>query len=201
MKRVVLLVCLFAMTGTAVAGFSIGFNQVKMPVYVDPDDFELMTEEMNLLRLGGMFSSDFRVEGYVGYIKETYETDPALIPAVEQEASGMAFGGGGYYVMEAPANTSFSIGARFLYSSTTVEQSGAAWKLETTAWCLDPLMRVDFAIPGAEQLAFFTEYGFRYAKATSVETISGVQNTIDYTWSGLHTYAPPNVLAGVYYIF
>ncbi len=113
----------------------------------------------------------------------------------------MGFGAGGYYVIEAPANTSFSIGARFLYGSSSVETTPGAWKLETTAWCLDPLMRIDFAIPGAEQLAFFTEYGFRYANATSTETISGVQNTIDYTWTGFSTYAPPNILAGAYYVF
>jgi hypothetical protein len=201
MKRVITLLCLLSLAGTAAAQFSIGFNTVKMPTYVDPDDFYVATEDMYMLRIGSMLSPEFRIEGYVGYMKETFETDPPLVPAVEQEGSGMGFGAGGYYVIEAPANTSFSFGARFLYASVNVEESASAWELETTAWAIDPLMRIDFAIPGAERLAFFTEFGFRYANATSTETIAGVQNTIDYKWSGFQTYAPENVLAGAYYVF
>ena len=199
MKRVFVLVCLLAFAGTAFAGFSIGFNQTEIPVMVDVSYGEVYAEDMYMLRFGAMASPEFRLEGYVGYMKQTFELDPQPTVPVELEGSAMAFGGGGYYVVEAPANTSFSMGARFLYGTSNFEAGTTEY--ETTSWCLDPLMRIDFAIPGAEQLAFFTEYGFRYASATGTTTVSGVQSTTDDKWSGLATYSPPNVLAGAYYIF
>jgi hypothetical protein len=146
-----------------------------------------------------MASEDFRIEAYVGYEKQTYELDPQPTVPVETTGSGTVFGAGGYYIIAAPANTSFSIGARFLYATTNIDEG--ATEYETTSYAIDPLMRVDFAIPGAERLAFFTEYGIRYAKATMKTTTGGVASTTDLVWSGLATYAPPNILAGVYYIF
>lgn len=199
MKRVLTLICLLAFAGSAFAQFSLGFNQVEIPTYVSVSGGMLYTEDMNMLRIGSMFSPQFRVEGYIGYMKETFELDPQPATPVEYEGSGMAFGAGGYYVIEAPANTSFSFGARFLYGTSTWE--AGTDETETTAWSLDPLMRIDFAIPGAERLAFFTEYGFRYANATSTFTDAGVQDPTDYKWSGFETYAPSNILAGAYYVF
>jgi hypothetical protein len=200
MKRVLLLACLLAMTGTALAGFSIGFNQTKIPTNVyDVVGGDIWVEDIYMLRLGAMFSPEFRVEGYIGYMKESFEEDPPAITPVEYEGSGMVFGAGGYYVIEAPANTSFSFGARFLYGSVNME-SGIN-QAETKSWCLDPLMRIDFAIPGAEQLAFFTEYGFRYANATSTYTSGGTQSPTENKWTGFQTYAPSNIIAGAYYVF
>lgn len=200
MKRVFTLACLLALTGTAFAQFSLGFNRTEIPVNVyDVEGGDLWTSDISLIRIGSMLSPDFRVEGYIGYMKESFEHDPAPATPIEYEGSGMAFGGGGYYVIAAPANTSFSFGARFLYGSVSLESG--VYEAETTSWSLDPLMRIDFAIPGAEQLALFTEYGFRYASATSSYTSSGVQDPTDSKWSGFQTYAPANVLAGAYYVF
>ncbi len=200
MKRVFSLVCLLALTGTAFAGFSIGFNNTLIPVNVyNVTGGDLWTEDIYMLRLGFMASPDFRLEGYVGYMKESFEEDPPATTPVEFEGSGMIFGAGGYYVIAAPANTSFSIGARFLYGSVKMESG--VYEAETKSWCLDPLMRIDFAIPGAERLAIFTEYGFRYANATSTYTASGTQDPTENKWTGFQTYAPANVLAGAYYVF
>jgi len=199
MKRVLLLACLLAMTGTALAGFSIGFTNIEIPWMVDGTNGDVSLEEINLIRFGAMASADFRIEGYAGYAKSTYDLDPPPVGFTESTGSGLVFGAGGYYVIEAPANTSFSLGARFLYAKTTVEYSTT--EMETTSYAIDPLMRIDFAIPGAERLAFFTEYGFRYAKATMKTTVGGVASTTDDVWSGLSTYAPPNILAGAYYVF
>ena len=203
MKRVFLLVCLLAMTGTAFAGFSIGFTSVEVPWMVNGTNGFVEMEDMYLVRLGAMASTDFRIEGYVGYEKQTYELDPQTAGTIELTGSGTVFGAGRYYIIAAPANTSFSIGARFLYCMINVDggTSAVPVEYETTSYAIDPLIRVDFAIPGAERLAFFTEYGFRYAKATMKTTAGGVAGTTDDVWSGLATYAPPNILAGVYYIF
>jgi hypothetical protein len=196
MKRVFLLICVLAFAGTAFAGFSIGFKQTLIPTYVNTTG-DLTTDDMYMLRVGAMASPDFRIEGYLGYMKYSFEIDPA-VAASEYDGSAMVFGAGGYYVIEAPANTSFSIGAQFLYGKTSRE-TGNVDGPETTSWSLDPLMRVDFAIPGAERLAFFTEYGIRYANATT--TVEATAGDTDYKWSGWKTYSPTNILAGAYYVF
>ncbi len=197
MKRVFLLICVLAFAGTAFAGFSIGFKQTPVPTSVSLGEDGLKTEDVYLLRLGAMASPQFRIEGYLGYGTEHYELDP-VVAGAEYDGSVMVFGAGGYYVIEAPANTSLSIGAQFLYGKTSGEY-GTSWDAETTSWSLDPLMRIDFAIPGAERLAFFTEYGIRYANATTTYTEG--TTVIDRVWSGWQTYSPPNILAGAYYIF
>ncbi|MCD4670302.1 MAG: hypothetical protein K8S14_07640 [Actinomycetia bacterium] len=196
MKRVFLLICVLAFAGTAFAGFSIGFKQTPIPTYVS-SGLNLQLEDVYMLRIGAMASPQFRLEGYLGYGSEHFEIDPST-PTADWDATVMVFGAGGYYVIAAPANTSFSIGAQFLYAKTTSEVSGVD-NPETTAWSLDPLMRIDFAIPGAERLAFFTEYGIRYANATTTDD-SGT-TSVDYKWSGWQTYSPPNILAGAYYVF
>jgi hypothetical protein len=196
MKRVFTLVCLLAFAGTAFAGFSIGFKQVELPTFVD--DGDMYTMDMNLLRIGAMASPQFRIEGYLGYAKETYEWEEGT-ETVNLDGSAYVFGAGGYYVIEMPANTSFSIGAQFLYGSSSSEYESVEGP-STSAWCLDPLMRIDFAIPGAERLAFFTEFGGRYANATTTVEVVGADD-IEYKWNGLQTYAPDNILAGAYYVF
>ncbi len=199
MKRVFVLICLLAFAGTAFAGFSIGFNSVEVPWLISGTTGDLETEDVYLIRFGAKASPEFRIEAYLGYEKQTYELDPQPAVPVESTGSGTVFGGGGYYVIADPANTSFSIGVRFLYAATKIEQGTTDY--ETTSYAIDPLMRIDFAIPGAEQLALFTEYGFRYAKATMKTTVGGTASAVDDVWSGLATYAPPNILAGAYYIF
>lgn len=196
MKRVFLLICVLAFAGTAFAGFSIGFKQTPIPTYVTPG-LNLVLEDVYMLRFGAMASPDFRLEGLIGYGTEHFEIDPS-VTTMDWDGTVMVFGAGGYYIIAAPSNTSFSIGAQFLYAKTTSEDSGYD-EPETTAWSLSPLMRIDFAIPGAERLAFFTEYGIRYANATTTDD-SGTTN-VDYKWTGWQTYSPPNILAGVYYIF
>ena len=199
MKRVFLLICVLAFAGTAVAGFSIGFKQTPVPTYVGISGgyTYLELEDVYMLRVGVMASPDFRLEGYVGYGTEHYELDPA-VTGEEYDGNVMVFGAGGYYIIAAPANTSFSIGAQFLYGKSSYEVAGVDGP-ETSCWSLDPLMRVDFAIPGAERLAFFTEYGIRYANATTTTTVGTTSS--DAKWSGWQTYGPPNILAGVYYVF
>jgi len=200
MKRVFLLICLLAFAGTAFAGFSIGFKQTEIPVYVyaGSGGNGLELDNMYLLRVGAMASPSFRIEGYLGYAKQSFEINPAETVNADLEGSMMVFGAGGYYVIETPANTSFSIGAQFLYGKSSYEVGGNDGP-ETSCWSLDPLMRIDFAIPGAERLAFFTEYGIRYANATTTDD-SG-STSVDYKWSGWQTYSPPNILAGAYYVF
>ncbi len=194
MKRVFLLICLLAFAGTAFAGFSLGFKYTDFPVGIYAT-YDPVLEDMYMLRFGAMASPSIRVEALLGYSTYSFETDP---DAIDYSGTMYVFGGGGYYVLEAPANTTFSIGAQFLYGKTTGEEDSVD-EPETTTYSLSPLMRIDFAIPGAERLAFYTEYGIRYASVTT--TVEDVAGDIDYKWTGWHTYSPRQILAGVYYVF
>ncbi|MBD3277326.1 MAG: hypothetical protein GF388_03415 [Candidatus Aegiribacteria sp.] len=203
MKRVVLIVCLLAIAGTSFAGFSIGFKHTEFPTQVvtyTTGDWGIYLDDMYLLRFGAMASPQFRLEGLVGYAKESYEIDPSNESYPDYDGSMMAFGGGGYYVLEMPANTSFSIGLQVLYGTSSYEQ-GSDNGPDTKVLSVDPLMRIDFAIPGAERLAFFTEYGIRYAQVTTTWEGTGGADDVDLKWSGYQTYSPANILAGAYYVF
>ncbi len=195
MKKIITLACLFAFTGVAFAGFSLGFKRTEVPYEVH--QASLSTMDVNMLRVGAMASPSFRIEGCVGYVSNTFEWEDNGND-MDATGSGYVLSGGGYYVVKAPANTSFSMGAQLIYAAISTEYNGTDGP-STTALCIDPLMRIDFAIPGAEKLAFFTEYGFRYARATTEIDTSGTDH--EYKWSGLKTYAPGSVLAGVYYVF
>jgi len=194
MMRIFAAVALLTLAGAAFGGFSLGFKYTEMPAYVD-DEGDLTLQDMYMLRFGAMASPDFRVEALLGYAKESWEMDPG---ESDSDGSMLALGGGGYYVIADPANTEFSFGGQFLYGKSTDEENGED-QPETSVLSISPLMRIDFAIPGAERFALFTEYGIRYASVTTTtETPSG---DVDSKWSGYQTYSPMEILAGAYYTF
>jgi hypothetical protein len=191
MMRILAAVALLALAGSAFGGYSLGFKHAWVPG--DATGGEMTN--MYMLRFGAMVSPQFRMEGLLGYNKWSSDTDPG---DTEQENTTWALGASGYYLVANPANTQFSIGGQFIYAKNTSEDDGVDGP-ETTGFVLSPVMRVDFAIPGAERFALFTEYGIRYYSATTT-TESGGQE-VDNNWSGYQIYAPTNILAGVYYVF
>ncbi len=191
--RIFAAVALLALAGAAFGGYSLGFKYGSVPGYVS--GASLYTQDMAMLRFGAMASPSFRVEGLLGYDKQSYEMDPG---DDEYDAAVWAIGGSGYYLIADPANTQFSFGGQFIYSKTTTESDGEDGP-ETSAYSISPLMRIDFAIPGAERFALFTEFGIRYYSATT--TTEAGEADVDETYSGYRTQAPENILAGAYYIF
>ncbi|MFO7949744.1 MAG: hypothetical protein R6U36_05170 [Candidatus Fermentibacteraceae bacterium] len=191
--RIFAAVALLALAGAAFGGYSLGFKQSPVPYYVS--DATLYTEGMPMLRFGAMVSPAFRMEGLLAYDKLSYEEDPGTD---EYDMSTWAIGGSGYYLVADPANTEFSFGGQIIYAKTSSETDGVDGP-ETSAYSISPLMRIDFAIPGAERFALFTEFGIHYYSATT--TTEGGEQDIDETYSGYRTYAPENILAGAYYIF
>ena len=193
MTKLFAAVAILALAGVAMGGYSLGFKHTEVPSYVSSSGLTL--EDMYMLRFGSMVSPTFRMEGLLGYAKESYEQDPG---DSEWDGSMWAVGVSGYYLVANPANTQFSIGGQFIYAKTSSESDGEDGP-ETTAYSVSPLMRIDFAIPGAERFALFTEYGIRYASATTTMEVEG--EDYDENWSGYQTYAPGEILAGAYYTF
>jgi hypothetical protein len=191
LKKLLVLLALLAITGTAFAGFSLGYKPLDLPTYVygSGSGMHFSAENMNLLRIGWGASPDFRIEILAGYDKVTWEVD-----TLEASGSNFAMGASAFYVIAAPSNTVFSIGGSFLYNKSTGEYDNTD-NPETTGYSFYPLMRIDFAIPGAERFALFTEFGGRYVSATTDYTSYEAKATEFSTWGSEH------ILGGAYYSF
>jgi hypothetical protein len=179
-----------ALAGTAFAGgFSLGFKEVGLPVYVDAS-YDATEATVPLLRLGSALSPDFRIEALLGYGKSSIDVEDGL----EGSASTFAIGGSGFYVIAAPSNSVFSIGGSLIYAKSSIEDGNS-----TSDLTILPIMRIDFAFPNVDQVAFFTEFGARYDKATTTHEEGG--EDVDYGYSHFGTYNSPHILGGVYYSF
>jgi len=194
LKKLIVLLALLAFSGTAFAGFSLGFKPLELPNYVYNSGLsmagtQLAASTMNLLRIGWGASPEFRIEILAGYDKVTWEAD-----TLESNGSNFAMGASAFYVVASPANTVFSIGGSFLYNKCTSEYNNTD-NPETTGYTFYPLMRVDFAIPGAERFALFTEFGGRYVSASTDYT------SYDAKYTNFSTYGSEHILGGAYYSF
>jgi hypothetical protein len=191
MKRLLTLAALLALTGTAMAGFSLGFKPLDLPISVWGDDYA--SEGINMLRIGWGASEDFRVEVLAGYGKVNLEESDST--STEYSSSCFAMGLSGFYVIASPSNTVFSIGGSFVYNKTSSEYENVDGP-ETTGYSFYPIMRVDFAIPGAERFGLFTEFGARYVSATTTDDSDTEWKATDFgTWGS------QNILGGAYYSF
>lgn len=193
MKKVFLLFCLLAITGTAFAGFSLGYKPVAIPGYVSGAG-NVIFADVNLLRVGFAASPEFRLELLAGYDKLTFEVDIEGT-SVDAHETVYVIGASGFYVIAAPANTIFSIGLSFLYGKGTGEYGGVDIN-PTSGYAIYPIMRVDFAIPGAERFALFTEFGARY-----LSTTTDYGDGVEYKFTELSTWGSENILGGAYYSF
>ena len=193
MKKVFLLFCLLAFAGTAFAGFSLGYKPVSIPYYVSVDGNAQFTN-VNLLRVGFAASPDFRLEFLAGYDKVNFEWE---VGSTSTDANETVYiiGASGFYVIANPANTVFSIGLSFLYGKGTGEDTAGVDIPETSGYGIYPIMRVDFAIPGAERFALFTEFGARYLSTKTDD------DGDEYKFNDLSTWGSENILGGAYYSF
>lgn len=169
-------------------GFSLGFKEVEIPVYTTGLSGAQMTD-IGLLRLGSALSPEFRIEVLLGYGKDSYETESA-----DADFSTFAIGGSGFYVIANPSNSVFSIGGSLIYAKTNNGED-----ISTSDLTLLPVMRADYAVPGMSDVAFFSEFGLRYDKATTTDETGS--EDIEYSYSHFGTYASPHILGGMYYSF
>jgi hypothetical protein len=191
MKRLLTLVALLALSGTAMAGFSLGFKPLDLPQMVYDGSYD--ADGINMLRIGWGASEDFRIEVLAGYEKVNLEESDSS--STEQSSSCFAMGLSGFYVIASPSNTVFSIGGSFVYSKTSSEYENVDGP-ETTGYSFYPIMRVDFAIPGAERFGLFTEFGARYVSATTSD-----DSDTEWKVSDFGTWGSENILGGAYYSF
>jgi hypothetical protein len=189
MKFTLIAMALLVAGTSAAGGFSLGFKEVDVPtMVVDAGTAEMGS--VGLLRLGSALSPEFRIEALLGYGKTSYDDDADN----EYSTSTFAIGGSGFYVIASPSNTVFSIGGTLLYAKSSVDDGP-----ETSDLSILPLMRIDFAFPQVSQVAFFSEFGLRYDKATTTVETSG--DDFETTYSHFGTYNSPHILGGVYYSF
>lgn len=193
MKKVFLLFCLLAFASTAFAGFSLGYKPINIPYNVSSAGNVLFTN-VNLLRVGFAASPEFRLEFLAGYDKVNFEYEISG-ESYDTNETVYVIGASGFYVIAQPANTVFSIGLSFIYGKGTGEEGGIDIP-ETSGYGIYPIMRVDFAIPGAERFALFTEFGIRY-----LSTTTDFDDGDEYKYNDLSTWGSENILGGAYYSF
>lgn len=191
MKRMLILFALLAFSGTALAGFSLGFKPLDLPYMVDGTGSYADMTNVPMLRIGWGASPEFRIEVLAGYDKWTWDGSDGT-----SEANGSIFsmGGSAFYVIASPSNTICSIGGSFVYSKASGEVGNTDIP-GTSGYSIYPIIRVDFAIPGAERFALFTEFGARYVSATT-DYEAG-----DAKYSDFGTWGSENILGGAYYSF
>ena len=193
MTKALVVLAVLALAGSALAGgYSIGYKQLDLPVNVYSQS--MSTDLMHMLRLGFSASPDFRIEILLGYDHVSWEDNDPAATITESNGTNFAFGGSAFYVIANPANTVFSIGGSFVYNKVTGEIQNVDID-ETSAYSIYPIMRVDFAIPGADRFALFTEFGARYTSANT-DYSAGEQSFSDFS-----TWGSDNVLGGAYYSF
>jgi hypothetical protein len=192
MMRILALLAVLTLAGSAFAGFSIGFKQLDLP-YAVAGTSTAYFDAMNMLRLGFAASPDFRIELLLGYDNVSYKDETAS-PEIEGNLSNFAVGGSAFYVVAHPSNTVFSIGGSLVYNSTSGEYNNADID-GTTGLSIYPIARIDFSIPGADRFALFTELGARYVKANT-DTSGG-----DLSYSDFGTWGSENIIGGAYYSF
>jgi hypothetical protein len=186
--RVLVPLMLLAISATALAGgFSLGFKEVEIP-YRAYSSYADMAD-LGLLRLGSALSPEFRIEVLLGYGKNSYEFEDT-----DYDFSTFAIGGSGFYVVANPSNTVFSIGGSLIYA-----KSNNGEDISTSDLTLLPVMRADYAVPGMSDVAFFSEFGLRYDKATTTDETGS--DDLEYSYSHFGTYASPHILGGMYYSF
>ncbi len=190
MTRVLAVLAVLALAGSAFAGFSIGYKPLDLPVGVVSSTTAYF-DMMHMLRLGFAASSDFRIELLLGYDNVSF--DDEITPA-DGNMSNFAVGGSAFYVIAHPSHTVFSIGGSLVYNSTSGEINNVDID-GTTGLSIYPIMRVDFSIPGAERFALFSEYGARYVSANT-DTATG-----DMSFSDFGTWGSENIIGGAYYSF
>ena len=167
MTRMLAVLAVLALAGTAFAGFSIGYKPLDLPVGVTSSTSAIF-DTMHMLRLGFAASADFRIELLLGYDRVSFDDE---VSTTDGSFGNFAVGGSAFYVVAHPAHTVFSVGGSLIYNSTSGEVNNVDID-GTTGLNIYPIMRVDFSIPGAERFALFTEFGARYVKANT-DTASG----------------------------
>ncbi|MCC6872425.1 MAG: hypothetical protein IT351_08615 [Candidatus Fermentibacter sp.] len=191
MRVIVPLMLLLSTVSAFAGGFSLGFKEVEVPYLVTPGltHSSVHMADLGMLRLGSALSPEFRIEVLLGYGKNSYEDE-----VNDAEYSTFAIGGSGFYVIARPSNSVFAIGGSLIYA-----KSNNGEDVSTSDLTLLPVMRADYAVPGMSDVAFFSEFGLRYDKATTTDE-SDPQD-LDFSYSHFGTYASPHVLGGVYYSF
>jgi hypothetical protein len=187
--KVLVPLMLLAISATALAGgFSLGFKEVEIP-YLTNGAGSVTMADLGLLRLGSALSPEFRIEVLLGYGNNRYEFEDT-----DYDFSTFAIGGSGFYVVANPSNTVFSIGGSLIYA-----KSNNGEDISTSDLTLLPVMRADYAVPGMSDVAFFSEFGLRYDKATTTDETGS--DDLEYSYSHFGTYSSPHILGGMYYSF
>ncbi len=180
---------------------SIGFARVSVPAYYEMVFLGQETDEtVHMLTVGGKLAPYFHIQGGISYSSETHkENDSYYYDLMNQTIQVYELGM--FYQLASTDFASFSLGTSFMYSIYDLKSDDASDYLKTTGTTFSPLARVDFSIPGVDNLFLYSQYGFEYRSVKTEGDNYGYYYDDDIERTDFGTTAPDQILAGIYYRF
>lgn len=186
----------------AAAAFAItaGFSSANVPV-VTNQAYSVWEEYLDvpLLTVSVEPLSGIRLEGCYGFRSDTEKEEQWSTEEVVDSRTE-AFGLSSYYTILSRSNAEFSAGVRFLHSYTKVEEESDDTYSESMMNCYGPVARIDFSIPGLEEIGFYSQWGVDYRKIETTIYFLNEELASDGR-DGWKTSGPDYILSGIYYSF
>ncbi len=142
--------------------------------------------------------SGFHLNGCYGFRWETETDDRSYTDDIHSRTD--TFGFSAFYTFLSTGNARFSGGARFQHSETTMAEDDSE-EYKCTSNCYGPSARVDFTIPGLEEIGFYSQWGVDYKEIKSNSDYIEEGGDHEYERNGWTTSGPQYVLSGIYYSF
>ena len=184
------------------ASFAItaGFSTANVPVLIN-QEYSVYEQDIDvpMITVGIAPLSGFRLEGYYGFISETEEEEHYYTDEVV-DSQTQAFGLSSFYTLLSRNNVDFSAGARFLHSYTKVEEEYDFVYFKSNMNSYGPAARIDFSIPGLEDIGFYSQWGIDYRKTETTWYDRGEEIASEGR-SEWKTAGPEYILSGIYYSF
>ena len=148
-----------------------GFSSVNVPITIDQIYTELQEDlDVPVLTVSVEPFSRISLEGCYGFRSDTdREENSANNKVVDSRTD--TFGLSSYYTILSRGNTQLSAGVRFLHSKTKVENNYEEEyyneAFECIMNCYGPTARIDFSLPGLEEIGFYSQWGIDYRQTES----------------------------------
>lgn len=175
-----------------------GFSSVKVPIDINQPYF-VWDEHIDVPILTASVEplSGIRLEGSFGFRAHTEKDDRSYSDDIDSRTE--VFGLSSFYTLLNRNNAEFSAGVRFLHSSTTIEEEGSEL-LKSTMNNYGPSVRMDFSIPGLEEIGFYSQWGVDYSQEETIYYYEGEEEE-KHEQDGWKTSGPDYILSGIYYSF
>lgn len=195
MIRMLFSICIFA---AAAYAFTAGFSSADVPVNIDQTYF-IWDERIEVPMLTASVEplSGLRLECCYGF--RTHNEKDSWNSTEDIDSETHVFGVSTFYNILSRSNAELSAGLRFLHSSTEIE-TDVQPLIKSTGDCYGTSLRIDFSIPGIEEIGFCSQWGIDYIHEETVFNFES-EDEEEIEQDGWKTSSPAYILSGIYYSF